>query len=236
MFELVPKKAITKDVVPPFLATWSDLFSDTCMFSPHQMKMWTSSHLRSAGWYLECGVKAVSDVERALYNYAENAKEIILLNTVDGSMDEAAKAKAIAKIHAQDLKKKELMAATAEKRLAKEEAKRIKEAEKKQAKNEKTRLKRAEKNKVGITNDSTVVDEAQSNRAPKDAGKTLKVPVILSTQERLTQGPVVDEVASASHATNDEFFLNLSFSSLLPENQSPLPAFKDIVAFLEKVP
>jgi hypothetical protein len=150
-------------------------------------------------------------------------------------MDDAARAKAIAKIHAQDLKKKENIKALFEKELAKEEARQAKEAERKLVKNEKTRAKRAKADKVGNTNDSAVVDEAQSNRASKEVEKKQKVPLISSTQERLTQGPVVDEVADDSHLANDELFLNSSFASLLPEDKPALPAFKDITTFLEKV-
>ena len=57
MLELIPKKAISKEDLPPFLYSWSDLFSPTCMFNSYQMKTWTSAHLRGAGWYLECGPK-----------------------------------------------------------------------------------------------------------------------------------------------------------------------------------
>jgi hypothetical protein len=235
MLELVPKMAITKDDLPPFLTTWSDLFSPTCMFNSHQLRVWTSAHLRGAGWYLECGLKNVPDVERTLYDSAENANEVILLDGNDGSMDDAARAKAIAKIHAQDLKKKENIKALFEKELAKEEARQAKEAERKLVKNEKTRAKRAKADKVGNTNDSAVVDEAQSNRASKEVEKKQKVPLISSTQERLTQGPVVDEVADDSHLAKDELFLNSSFASLLPEDKPALPAFKDITTFLEKV-
>ena len=82
-------------------------------------------------------LKHIPEAEQTLYTSAENAKDVILLDENDGSMDEAARAKAIAKIHAQDLKKKENLKALVEKELAKEEARKAKEAKKNQMKAEK---------------------------------------------------------------------------------------------------
>ena len=39
------------------------------------------------------------DVKRALFDTAENANEVVLLDVDAGNMDEATRAKAIAKIH-----------------------------------------------------------------------------------------------------------------------------------------
>jgi hypothetical protein len=184
---------------------------------------------------LECGLKHVPDVERTLYDTAENAKEVILLDGNDGSMDEAARAKAIAKIHAQDLKKKENIKALFEKELAKEEARQAKEAERKLLKNEKSRAKRAKADKVGNMNDSAVVDEAQSNRTSKETDTKRGSPLISLTQERLTQGPVIMEAAGDVELATDELFMNFSLGSLLPEDKPALPAFQELSSFLDKV-
>lgn len=91
------------------------------------MKTWTSAHLRGVGWYLEWGPKNVPEVERFLCDVTKNANEVVLLDEDAGNIDEATWAKAIAKIHSQDLKKKENLKALFEKELAKE-AQKAKEA------------------------------------------------------------------------------------------------------------
>ena len=235
MLELIPKKAISKDDLPPFLYTWSDLFSPTCMFNSYQMKTWTSAHLCGAGWYLECGLKHIPEAEQTLYHPAENAKDVILLDENDGSMDEAARAKAIAKIHAQDLKKKENLKALFEKELAKEEARKAKEAKKNQLKAEKGKGKKA---KGGCCcQHKRLCGGGRGSKQPcsKEVGKKRGSPLISFTQERLTQGPVIVEVADDAELANDELFLNFSFGSLLPEDKPALPAFQEISSFLDKV-
>lgn len=124
------------------------------------MKTWTFAHLCGAGWYLERGLKHIPEAEHTLYTAAENAKNVDLLDENDGSMDDAAKAKVIAKIHAEDLKKKENLKALFEQELAKEEAQKTKDAKKNQMKAKKGKRKKAKADVVANTNDSVVVDKA----------------------------------------------------------------------------
>lgn len=126
MLELVLKMAISQDELPPFLHLWSDLFSPTSMFSFHRMKIWTSPHLCSNGSYFMCSLKLVPNDEQALYDLAENAKDIILFDSNNGSIDKTTRANAIVEIYALDVKKKENLKSLFKMELVKEEARKAK--------------------------------------------------------------------------------------------------------------
>lgn len=125
--------------------------SPECMLNLTQLKMRTSTHLRGIGWYLKCGPKYVLETEQALFHTAENAKDAVLLQDNDSVMDEATSAKTIAKIHTQDLKKKNLKSFF-EKELVKEEARKTKEAHKKLLRVEKGKAKKPKADNVINTN------------------------------------------------------------------------------------
>ena len=241
MLELLPKKAIKKDDLPPFLNSWIDISSPDCMFNASQLKTWTSAHLRGAGWYLDCGPKYVPDVERALFDAAENADDVVLLDIDAGNMDEATRAKAIAKIHSQDIKKKENLKALFEKELAKEEARKAKEALKTKAKAERTKGKKRKADGVPMTTDLVVFDEVSLSRATtanagsqrqSSSGRNTKRD---SPYEQLSQIPVM--VNLEDDASNmDEFIFNTSLAEVLGGDSGPLPPmYYDLKAFMTSV-
>ena len=66
-FELYPKGAISKTNLPPFLTTWLDRSSPNCMFTTSQLSRWTTPHLQSGAWFLECSQGFVAPEELALF-------------------------------------------------------------------------------------------------------------------------------------------------------------------------
>lgn len=52
--ELIAKKAITPQALPPYLSSWTDKASPLCIYTLAQVKKWALPHLQSGFWYLEC--------------------------------------------------------------------------------------------------------------------------------------------------------------------------------------
>lgn len=52
--ELIAKKAITPQALPPYLSSWTDKASPLCIYTLAQVKKWALPHLQSGLWYLEC--------------------------------------------------------------------------------------------------------------------------------------------------------------------------------------
>ena len=42
--------------LPPFLSSYLDRTSATCMFTAHQLRTYTTAHLSGGGWYLDCSL------------------------------------------------------------------------------------------------------------------------------------------------------------------------------------
>ena len=63
MRELIAKKAIPSQSVPPSFGAWVQLSSDLCMYIPLQQKRYALNHLEARCWYLDCPVGYTSDEE-----------------------------------------------------------------------------------------------------------------------------------------------------------------------------
>lgn len=61
--ELMPKNALGHSNCPPFFGAWIQPSSDLCIFTPVQLKKFSSAHLHGGGWYLECHVNFTPDEE-----------------------------------------------------------------------------------------------------------------------------------------------------------------------------
>jgi hypothetical protein len=55
MRELVLLGIVVKPQLPMFLTSWVDKTSASCMYSPTQMRNWSTLHLKEGCWYIECG-------------------------------------------------------------------------------------------------------------------------------------------------------------------------------------
>jgi hypothetical protein len=62
----------------PFLQTWLDRTSPDCMFSPRQLRTWTSVHLRGVASYLKCGPQHVPALEKEQFNSLEAVSGVVL--------------------------------------------------------------------------------------------------------------------------------------------------------------
>lgn len=56
MFELLPKGAVQENQLPGFILSWVDKTClDQCMYSAGAVRSWGPQHLKSGGWYIDCG-------------------------------------------------------------------------------------------------------------------------------------------------------------------------------------
>jgi len=64
----MPKNALGHSNCPPFFGAWIQPSSDLCIFTPAQLKKFSTAHLHGGGWYLECHVNFTPDEEVELRN------------------------------------------------------------------------------------------------------------------------------------------------------------------------
>jgi hypothetical protein len=99
MRELVLLGIVVKPQLPMFLTSWVDKTSASCMYSPTQMRNWSTLHLKEGCWYIECGrticpveeedVKSLADIallpekdrNKILNQRARDAKKALLEST-----------------------------------------------------------------------------------------------------------------------------------------------------------
>jgi hypothetical protein len=146
--ELYPKRGIAKEDLISFLQTWLDCTSIDCMFSPGQLKTWTSAHLRGVAWYLECGPQHVSELEVDKFKSLEAVGEVVAEDEALAGLDDKTREKLIA----QDKLK----------------AEKVKDAL------EKTRLKEVERKKK---QDDKAKDKAEKGKDKTEKGKDKKTNV-----------------------------------------------------------
>lgn len=217
-FELYPKGAIAKADMPPFLLTWLDRGSADCMFSPTQLKNWTSSHLQACPWYLECNFGTYPPEEEALFNMLNAAAPAVPEFDEFKGLDEEARGKAIKKRDALDQRKvarlEEAKKKTGESKKKKMEAKALKEKEK--------ATKAGMKRKA-----STPVQEPATSTANQKEGSS----GFSLTQECLVHGLAPTLQTLDPVPDTDECILNLSIA-ILPGNTM---AYNDVLTFLDSV-
>jgi hypothetical protein len=85
--ELLPKGAIDPEKFPSYFASWIQKGSDQCIYSPLQLKRYSSPHLAAGCWYLDCIRGFVVESEAELKAELD-ARSIAIDDSGDGS-DEA---------------------------------------------------------------------------------------------------------------------------------------------------
>lgn len=92
-FELLPKKAILKEDLPLFLSTWLNRSNAACMFTAAQQRTWTTSHLASGAWYLDCATHYTPPFEMELRKsreaIGESGEEMEDLKGIEDNNDRA---------------------------------------------------------------------------------------------------------------------------------------------------
>ena len=213
--ELCGKKAIAKEDFPPFLTTWLDRSSPDCMFSPGQLKSWTSSHLMACPWYLECNYGVTPPEDEALF---QSLKDSIMVDPEVpefSGLDNVAKTKAVKRRELSDKKKIEKL----------DEAKRKTEEHGQKKLNARLEKEKEKESKKGTKRKAnTTCDEPASSGVHTSFGFSL-------TQERLVHGLTPTKVTLSPIADIDERIKNTSLADLSPDSKT----YSDVLSFLDVV-
>ena len=213
--ELCGKKAIAKEDFPPFLTTWLDRSSLDCMFSPGQLKSWTSSHLMACPWYFECNFGVTPPEEEALFEALKDSVMVDPEVPEFSGLDNVAKTKAVKRRELSDMKKIEKLD-EAKRRTEEHEQKKLHarlEKEKEKASKKDTKRKA-----------STACDKPASSGVHTSSGFSL-------TQERLVHGRTSTKKTLSPIADIDECIMNTSLADLSPNSKT----YSDVLSFLDVV-
>jgi hypothetical protein len=195
------------------------------MFSPSQLKNWTTSHLKACPWYIDCKQGFIPQDEEALFetlNECANAPEFDEF----AGLDDNAKSRAIKRREAANKRKVDKL----------EEARKLSEDSKKRKleklaeKDSKKGKKRVSKKKV--EKKSVEEDEpTESNVYLKEESSGFSL-----TEERLLHGPSPTFRNIAPVPALDECILNVSVGDLGGTGDgSNSSAYKDAITFMEMV-
>jgi len=212
---LYDKKAIAEEDLLPFLTTWLDQSSGDCMFSPTQLKNWTSSHLQACPWYLECNFGITPPEEEVLFQRLKDSTIVNLEFDEFAGLNPEARAKVNKRWKLSNKKKVNKLDITKKKTKENKKKRLAIQIEKEQVKDKKKGTKR----KV----ETPMVESATSA-------------MDTSSGFNLTQGRLVHGLTPTTKTLNlvpdiDECIMNLSLASLNPVSK----AFDDMVSFLDMV-
>ena len=230
-YELLPKRAIAKEDLPIFLTTWLDRSNQACMFSAVQQRTWTTAHLTSGAWYLECGVGYTPphemELKKSRQALGESREEMVDLNTIE---DDSAREKAVKRRLDSDRKK----------------AQKVKEAEDKAEQKEKERLERAAEKAAKKGKKKVTTPGPEDDAVPVAAGSTVnsdsRVPSSNTrgtkrglSYDQLTEVPVLPSNDNEEIPIK-QFILNSSLDDVLGGQSGILPpSYNDLKEFLSLV-
>ena len=105
-YELLAKRAFSKENLPILLNTWLDRSNTACVFSAFLQRTWSTSHLTGGAWYLDFAPSFTPSFETELRKsreaIGESAVEMVDLECIE---DENERAKAINRRLKEDRKK-----------------------------------------------------------------------------------------------------------------------------------
>jgi hypothetical protein len=230
-YELLPKNAILKEDLPFFLSTSLDRSNSSCMFTAAQQRTWTTSHLASGAWYLDCATHYTPLFEMELRKsreaIGESGEE---MEELKGIQDDNGRAKALKRRIEEDRKKALKVKEAEEKAHLKELERQEKTAAKSTKKYKKKVTTPVEVKMITPVQPSPTVDSGSQIRSVSARGTKRDI-----SYETLSQLPVVD-LTEETNCMNDEFILNSSLFEILGgESGSLSPLYDDLKAFMSKV-
>ena len=113
-FELEGKGSMASLDLPPFLSSYLDRTSTTCMFTAHQLRTYTTAHLSGGGWYLDCTLDFTPPSEVQLRRSLDSKGVVDLDIDEFAGLDDKARQKAIARRDLLDKKKEAWVQVTLE--------------------------------------------------------------------------------------------------------------------------
>lgn len=240
-FELEAKGAIARIQLPPILSTWLDRSSGYCMYSPNQLRTYTTAHLNVGGWYLDCPASYTHPSEVQLRKSLEGIGTIDLDVHEFAGLSDAQRKRAIARRENIDRKKESRLQVLLETK-EKKEAERLvklaeKEKEKEREKEEKAKAKGKKKEDVAVVvpTSSTVDQSSQMVRAGH-TGISRKSVMAEYCDDVVTQGTQVIALADDDEVRSKELVLNVSIIDIIDNEESAGPnCYTEVLDFLKKV-
>jgi hypothetical protein len=201
------------------------------MFTAAQLRTWTTSHLSSGAWYLDCATHYTPPFEMKLRKsreaIGESGEE---MEDLKGIQDNNDRAKALKRRIEEDRKKALKVKEAEEKAHLKELERREKAAAKSTKKGKKNVATPGEVEIITPVQPSPTVDSGSQIRSVSARGTKRD-----TSYELLSQLPVVD-ITEDTNCMNDEFILNSSLFEVLGGESGTLsPLYDDLKAFMSKV-
>jgi hypothetical protein len=211
------------------------------MFSPGQLKTWTSAHLQGVAWYLECGPQHVPELEVDKFKSLEAVGGIVTKDEVLASLDDKTREKLIAQdklkaekvkdalenIRLKEVERKKKQDDKAKEKAEKDKEKPEKGKEKIEKGKEKTEKGKDKKTNVQDEVTSTVLDEVLQPKSASNRGTKRDSSHLSATEERLTLGPIVVDLGDDDEVPVDELIINSSLALLVPEDGPKPLAFRN---------
>jgi hypothetical protein len=201
------------------------------MFTAAQLRTWTTSHLSSGAWYLDCATHYTPPFEMKLRKsreaIGESGEE---MEDLKGIQDDNDRAKALKRRIEED-RKKALKVKEAEEKAHLKELERQEKATAKSTKKGKKKVATPrEVEIITLVQPSPTVDSGSQIRSVSARGTKRD-----TSYELLSQLPVVD-ITEDTNCMNDEFILNSSLFEVLGGESGTLsPLYDDLKAFMSKV-
>ena len=232
-FELEGKDAMASLDLPPFLSSYLDRTSATCMFTAHQLRTYTTAHLSGGGWYLDCSLDFTPPSEVQLRRSLDGKGVVDLDIDEFAGLDDKARQKAIARRELLDKKKDAWVQVT----LKNKEKKASVLAQKKVAKEKEEKGKGKEKGKKKDEAGTEVVPSTTKDGASQmPSGVKRKVTLSQLTEEVIMHVTQAMVIAEDDVAKTEVLILNISIEDLANDMDEGTPMwYNEVVEFMKKV-
>ena len=234
--ELEAKGAIEKDL-PPFLSNFLDRTSANCMYTPKQLRTYTTAHLSGGGWYIDCAIAYTHPSEVQLRLSLDELGTIDMEVEKFAGLNDRQRERAIARRENSDRKKAARLQLALEKKEKKEAEHMAKLFEKKKEKEEKVKAKGKKKDEDGdIVPTSSTVDQSSQMEGVVHTGMKRKAMLLEFTEDVVTQGIYVINIGNNENVNSEQLVLNVSIEEVVENEIIEGPnCYTKIMDFLKKV-
>jgi len=225
------KGAIANEDLPVFLTTWVDRSNSKCMFSPHQLRTWTSSHLAGGIWYLDCAASFTpifeTELRKSREDVGDTGIEMLDLHAIE---DENERAKAMKRPFEED-RKKALRVKEAEERVDKKEREKVEKTLEKSIKKGKKKMNPPPEPEGKSPIAPSPTYEQSGSHAPTFSRGTKRD----SSYEQLSQLPILTS-AEELEIHIEELIMNASMEDVLGgDTEEFTPSYNKLKSFMLKV-
>jgi len=200
------------------------------MFSAAQQRTWSTSHLLSGAWYLDCATSFTPSFEEELKKYREEIDESgDGMEDLDAIEDDTERSKAVKKRLDSDRKKSQKVKEAHERAQLKEQDRLARLSEKSSRRSKRKSTPVETQGNISL-NKSPTIDSVTQGHSMQTRG-TKKA----SSYDVLIQTPVLDTTEDDDNFS-DDFIFNSSLDDVLGGDSGELPqSYSDLKAFISSV-